>query len=321
MIFTSSDPFKIGIVEDSAVISLTLKKLLEQYGYQVVGPFGNAREALTSFTSQPPDLILMDIVLNGPTDGIGLACEINQRMRIPIIYITGHSDESKLKRAKSTAPLGYIIKPFDPKQLQITLDMAFRKIETDQQLLHYQKRLEEMVNKKTYDLQREIERRKTVEASLVRQNEELVALNKELKLKNQQIMAKTLKLYQKDQLLKKLTKSLLDKKDKEKKVIDPEIVKMIRALQNHFEEHTLDEFEVRFSDIYHGFNDRLLKKFPNLTPNEVRLCELIKLNFTTKDISNLTLRSVKSIEIARYRLRKKLGIGKYVDLATFLANF
>ncbi|MCD6234373.1 MAG: response regulator [Candidatus Marinimicrobia bacterium] len=321
MISTTVEPFKIGIVEDSAIISMTLKKLVEQYGYQVVGPFGNADEALTCFSSGPPDLILMDIVLNGSMDGIGLAREINRRIHIPIIYITGHSDETKLKRAKSTAPLGYIIKPFDPKQLQITLNMAFRKIETDKQLLRYQKRLEEMVNEKTYDLQREIERRKTVESSLVRQNEELVALNKELKLKNQQIMTKTLKLYQKDQLLKKLTKSLLEKRDKEKKVINPEIVKIIRDLQNHFEEHTLDEFEIRFSDIYHGFNERLLKNFPNLTPNEIRLCELIKLNFTTKDISNLTLRSVKSVEIARYRLRKKLGIGKYVNLATFLANF
>ncbi len=321
MTVTASDPFKIGIVEDSAVISLTLKKLVEQYGYQVVGPCGNAEEALKLFQQDTPDLILMDIVITGSMDGITLAGEINHRMQIPIIFLTGHSDEAKLERARSTTPLGYIIKPFDPKQLQITLNMAVRKIETDKQLLHYQIRLEEMVSEKTHDLQREIERRKNIEESLIRQNEELMALNKELKLKNQQIMAKTLKLYQKDQLLKKLTKSLIDKKNKEKRIIDPEIVKIIRSLQNHFEEHTLDEFEVRFSDIYRGFNDRLLKNFPNLTPNEIRLCELIKLNFTTKDISNLTLRSIKSIEIARYRLRKKMGVGKYVDLATFLANY
>jgi two-component system, NtrC family, sensor kinase len=321
MTVTDSELFKIGIVEDSTVISLTLEKLLQQFGYRVVGPCSNADKALNTFHSNKPDLILMDIIINGPVDGISLANEINHCLQIPIIYLTGHSDKAKLERAKVTAPLGYIIKPFDPKQLQITLDMARRKIETDKKLVHYQKRLEEMVNKKTHELKREIERRKVIEESLIRQNKELVSLNKELKLKNQQIMAKTLKLYQKDQLLKKLTKSLIEKRDREKRVIDSEIVKMIRSLQNHFEEHTLDEFEVRFSDIYQGFNDRLLKIFPNLTPNEVRLCELIKMNFTTKDISNLTLRSVKSIEIARYRLRKKLGVEKFVNLATFLANF
>ena len=321
MTVTSGKSFKIGIVEDSTVISMTLNDMVEQFGYSVCGPFSNASEALEKFEEELPDLILMDIVIKGSMDGISLAHEINRRLQIPIIYLTGHSDQAKLDRARITAPLGYIIKPFDPKQLQITLDMAVRKIETDKKLVLYQKKLEELINEKTYDLRHEIERRKEIENSLIRQNSELSKLNKELRLKNQQIMAKSLKIFQKDQLLKKMTKALIDKKNKNKDIFDRELLGLIRALQNHLEEHTLDEFEIRFSEIYQGFNERLLNNFPGLTPNEVRLCDLIKMNFTTKDISNLTLRSVKSIEIARYRLRKKLGVGKFVDLATFLANF
>jgi DNA-binding NarL/FixJ family response regulator len=321
MTVTLKKTFKIGIVEDSTVISLTLNDMVEHFGYSVCGPFSNAGDAMEKFIKDPPDLILMDIVIKGSMDGISLAHEINRRLQIPIIYLTGHSDQAKLDRARITAPLGYIIKPFDPKQLQITLDMAVRKIETDKKLVLYQKKLEEMVNEKTFELRHEIERRKEIESSLISQNVKLSKLNKELRLKNQQIMAKSLKIFQKDQMLKKLTKALIDKKNQYKDLFDKDLLSLVRSLQNHLEEHMLDEFEIRFSDIYYGFNERLLNAFPGLTPNEVRLCDLIKMNFTTKDISNLTLRSVKSIEIARYRLRKKLGVGNFVDLATFLSNF
>lgn len=321
MEFQPVESFKIGIADHSAETCLMVKTILDEEGYSVSGPCKSANEALHSFSRDKPDLILLDVHLEGEMDGIELGQIIYQQLTIPILYLLDSSDKETLHRAVKTSPLGFILKPFDPNQLKVTLIMAKRKLETDKQFLEYQQSIEKILQDKNFDIQREIDQRKNIETFLIQRNKELIVVNKELKLKNQQIMAKTLKLYQKDQVLKTLIKFFLDKKASGEKISEQNLDKIIQLLQEHFEKSTLDEFEVRFSDIYQGFNDRLLKSYPTLTPNEVRLCELIKLNFTTKDISNLTSRSLKSIEIARYRLRKKLGLGKYVDLAAFLANF
>ena len=82
-----------------------------------------------------------------------------------------------------------------------------------------------------------------------------------------------------------------------------------------------EEFELRFKQVHHDFYDKLLQRFPDLSPNEQKLCAFLRLNMTNKEISELTGQSIKALETARYRLRIKFGISNsQVNLITFLSS-
>lgn len=81
------------------------------------------------------------------------------------------------------------------------------------------------------------------------------------------------------------------------------------------------EFEIRFQNVYTGFYKELSSRFPDLTPNDLRLCAFLRLNMTTKDIASITYQSYNTIDVARFRLRKKLGLSKDDNLVTFLQQF
>ena len=117
----------ILIVEDEGILALGLKKRLEKLGYVVPTIASSGDEAIELAANTKPDLILMDIVLKGGMDGIEAAERISASLRVPIIYLTAYSDEETVKRAKVTEPFGYIVKPYDNKELQIAVEMALHK--------------------------------------------------------------------------------------------------------------------------------------------------------------------------------------------------
>jgi two-component system, response regulator PdtaR len=109
---------RVLLAEDEALIALPMQMLLEQAGYQVVGPVTTAAAVLDSLDrlqarDQLPEVVLMDISLQGATDGIEAAHQINARYgdRIALIFLTGRSDEVMRKRAEAASPAGYLIKP------------------------------------------------------------------------------------------------------------------------------------------------------------------------------------------------------------------
>ena len=122
-----SDKHNILIVEDSPVIALSLEESLEELGYEVLASVDSGEEALTFVESKQPDLILMDIMLDGDLDGIETTEEITASHDIPVIYITAYSNESILDRAKITAPYGYILKPFNEREIHINIEIALEK--------------------------------------------------------------------------------------------------------------------------------------------------------------------------------------------------
>lgn len=81
-----------------------------------------------------------------------------------------------------------------------------------------------------------------------------------------------------------------------------------------------EDFEIRFQQVYTGFYKKLNTDYPDLTPNELRLCAFFRLNMTTKEIAAITYQSANSIVVARYRLRKKLGMEKEENLVSFLSK-
>lgn len=115
----------------------------------------------------------------------------------------------------------------------------------------------------------------------------------------------------------KLKKVKLQETSQNKKVID----EILREMKSSSKKDEWKEFEIRFQNVYTGFYKKLSSTFPDLTPNELRLCAFLRLNMTTKDISAITYQSYSSIDIARYRLRKKLDLEKDDNLITFLSKF
>ncbi|MBF0510350.1 MAG: PAS domain S-box protein, partial [Deltaproteobacteria bacterium] len=115
---------KIMIVEDEAVSASLLKNTVERYEYTVCCVANSGEEALEMAEMYQPDLILMDIVLAGQIDGIDAAKQIRSRLGIPIVFTTGYDDQARLDRAKLLTPVSYIMKPYNDRQIRVTIEMA-----------------------------------------------------------------------------------------------------------------------------------------------------------------------------------------------------
>jgi PAS domain S-box-containing protein len=117
----------ILIVEDNNIVMLELKDRLEEMSYKVVDTASSGFDAIQKAELHQPDLIIMDIRLKGDMDGIDTSATIRGKMDVPIVYLTAHADDNTLQRAKITEPYGYIIKPFEERELNTTLEMALYK--------------------------------------------------------------------------------------------------------------------------------------------------------------------------------------------------
>lgn len=125
---------KILVVEDDASSAIILEKILLKADYEVIAVLNNGQEALEEIPTNTPDIILMDISISGGMDGVETATRIKEQFDIPIIYLTGYSDEATIDRAKKTAPFAYILKPFREKEVTITIEMALYKSQLDQKI-------------------------------------------------------------------------------------------------------------------------------------------------------------------------------------------
>ncbi len=115
---------KVLIVEDDQVIQRVLEWRLISFGYMVCGKATTAEDAFSEVKTTEPDVILMDIHLKGRIDGIDAALAIKKMYHLPVIFLTAHSTESELTRAKTVPPDGYILKPFNDTDLWVALELG-----------------------------------------------------------------------------------------------------------------------------------------------------------------------------------------------------
>ena len=134
---------KILIVEDESIVAWELQSRLQNLGYSVPAVAFSGEDALSKVESVQPDLVLMDIVLEGEMDGIETAHHISAQYDIPVVYLSAHSDEKTLERAKMTTPYGYILKPIGDRDLHITIEMALYKHKMEKKLKESEKWLRE----------------------------------------------------------------------------------------------------------------------------------------------------------------------------------
>ena len=125
---------KILIVEDESLVALNIENRLLDLGYEIADVVATGEEAIAAATASQPDLVLMDVKLTGEIDGIQAAEAIRDRCNIPVIYLTAYGDEETLQRAKVTEPYGYIIKPFDAKELCSNVEISLYKHRRDAEI-------------------------------------------------------------------------------------------------------------------------------------------------------------------------------------------
>ena len=137
----------IILVEDEIIVAADVKNRLENMGYSVLGIFDNGEEAIQKAGELKPNLVLMDIVLKGEMDGIDAAQNIRELYDIPIIYLTAYSDEKTLERAKVTEPFGYVLKPFEDREIQSAIEMAIYKHQMEKKLKESEEKYRKLVEK------------------------------------------------------------------------------------------------------------------------------------------------------------------------------
>ncbi len=152
-------PVRILVVEDETIVSLDIEHRLRTMGYQVTGLALTGAEALTLARRAPPDIVLMDIRLQGPMSGIEAAEELRAEMDVPIVYLTAYTDSATLERARISEPFGYVLKPFEDRELSITIEIALYRHRAEQRLRESEAelraaaaQLEERVAQRTSDL-------------------------------------------------------------------------------------------------------------------------------------------------------------------------
>ncbi len=136
---------RVLIIEDEAIIALNISRILESRGYEVADTLSSGKEALESVVDDPPDCVLMDIVLTGEMDGIETAGKISGLSDVPIIYLTAHTDDETLQRAKETGPYGYVVKPINPEELISTVEISLFKHQTGKKVRESEERYRSFV--------------------------------------------------------------------------------------------------------------------------------------------------------------------------------
>ncbi len=135
----------ILVVEDDGIIGQHLQHTLKKLGYSVLAVINNGLDAIQAATNGHPDLILMDIVLEGEMNGVEAAQQIGRVSDIPVVYLTAYADNEILQQAKITNPFGYLLKPFEDRNLHATIEMALQKHRLEQRLRESEERYSAIV--------------------------------------------------------------------------------------------------------------------------------------------------------------------------------
>jgi AmiR/NasT family two-component response regulator len=126
---------RILVVEDESITAMDICERIRALGYEPLGPVASGRDAIESSCVLCPDLVLMDIILRGPMDGVQAAEVIQSMHPCPVVYVTAHSDRTTLDRAKLTAPYGYILKPVSERELHVAIEIALHRHRMEKQLM------------------------------------------------------------------------------------------------------------------------------------------------------------------------------------------
>ncbi len=142
---TQVDKKIILVVEDDSIIGLDIENTLKRMGYDVLEGATSGEEALRAVEQTQPDLIIMDIFLDGDIDGIEATEKIQEKYDIPVIYLTAHTQEATFKRARQTSPYGYLVKPAGRNDIYSAVETALQRHELEKRLRQSEEKFRELV--------------------------------------------------------------------------------------------------------------------------------------------------------------------------------
>lgn len=319
------EKIKLYIVEDEIIIANDLKNRLTESGYEVLGIDGKGENAIESINAlsgndKLPDIILMDITLSGKMDGIQTAKILSENNHCGIIFLTSMNKTETFDKTFFIKPYAYVFKPVDMDQLKMAIELS-----------NYQRSLEISQEKAISDLKNEIDRRiKADKENEMRLQEKIKAEHKinqlhkqkhqmELDLINRELATSSIFISQKNKIIALIRKDVNRYLRKGKNITKTDFIKILKTIDENVKfENDWYRIKAHFEKIHPGFFDRLREKFPQLTPNDHKLCALLRMNLSTKEISQILKITSPSTEISRIRLRKKLTLPKNVNLVQFI---
>lgn len=284
------DEYQILIVDDDPKQLKILTGHLIEYNpnYKLlIATNGKAGSEIAS--RNQPDLILMDWempVMNG-LEAIKLLKNNDLTKSIPIIMVTGtHGETEKLKEALDAGAIDFVNKPYNAVELISRIRTQIRHVEIFRKLLATEKKLLEL----------------------------------DLDHQQKQLTMQTVNMVQNSELLQSVLTDL--------RALIPHTSAEGRSLINSLEfkindksnDHIWKEFEICFENVYHDFYKKLNEKLPDISFREKRLCAFLKMNMSTKEIAAITFQSPNSIDVAKHRLRKKIGLETDEDFTGFLIS-
>ncbi len=142
------DKSNVVIVEDEALIAEDIRMALELHGHSVMDVVNRGEDSIRVINEKKPDVVIMDIMLSGDMDGIEAADIIQNKLSVPVIFLTAHNDEGTLARVRSRSPYGYILKPFRNKEVGIAVDLVRQRHEIEQKLVDNCSKLEDEVRRR-----------------------------------------------------------------------------------------------------------------------------------------------------------------------------
>jgi DNA-binding NarL/FixJ family response regulator len=316
---------KLYIVEDEVIIANDLKNRLTASGYDILGMDGKGEAAIESIDAlaaagKQPDIIIMDITLAGKMNGIEAAKILSERHHCGIIFLTSMDKVEAFNKTFSIKPYAYIFKPVDIDLLKMAIELS-----------NYQRNLEISQKKAIAELKIEVEQRKRAEKETeMRLQEKIKAEHKvnqlhrqkhqiEMDLINRELATSSIFISQKNKIIGLIRKDVNRYLRKGKAITKNDFVKILKTIDENVKfENDWYRIKAHFEKIHPGFFDRLREKFPQLTPNDHKLCALLRMNLSTKEISQILKITAPSTEISRIRLRKKLALPKHVNLVQFI---
>lgn len=285
---------KIMVVEDEAVIAIRLQERLTAMGYHVVGISYSGEEAMEQARRLRPDLVLMDIMIPGEMDGVAVAKSVKTELDIPVIFLTAFSEDKIIERAKQAKPYGYIVKPFQDRELKACVEVALYKKKAEKALQEAHQELELRVKERTKDL--------------------------EIKTKSLEEMNTAMKV-------------LLKKREEDKIEIEDNVLTNVKELVmpfvDKFRETQLDDqqktfltiIESNLKEVISPFIRKLSLEYLNLTPTEIQVANMTKHGNTSKKIAKIMNISPRTVDTHKKNIRRKIGLeGKRANLRSYLLS-
>jgi DNA-binding NarL/FixJ family response regulator len=299
---------KILIVEDETLIAMSIKSTLSAMGHEICGIASSGYKALDLAASNAPDLVLMDVKIKGEIDGVKVAEILKKDRGIPVVFLTAFSNQDILERAKACEPLGYVLKPFKENELRSVVEVALYKARMEKEIRKLNQELESKVQDRTRKLTEEIQLRRHTEIELRRHSDNLHKANKALNetLENRGAEKRAIE----EAFYLRVNRHLL-----------PYLDFILERTQEKDIVVFLEGLKQMILEMIQPMSNKQFSRYMNLTPQEIRVADLIRHGKPSKEISRLLHLAPGSVATYRNHIRKKLGLLKSgTNLHTFLRS-